>query len=135
MAIDLSTAGLIARMLLVCMFPVSAVDKMLHWHAAPKQADSSFLPGGPLLLILAMAVERAAPACIVPLSGRWWVESMDGERVGMGPGEVSSGEDQNCVKDADGGLGHRSGTLGDEPARLTIVQMHRPPIGAACHLA
>lgn len=77
--------------------------------------------------------ENPAPQWIVPLSGRWWVESMDGRRVEMGPGEVSFGEDQGCAQDAAGRRGHRSGTLGDEPARLLIVQMHRSPIGAACH--
>lgn len=65
MPIDPSTAGLVARILLVCMFPFSAVDKMLHWRDALKQANSSFLPGGPVLLTLAMAVELAAPACIL----------------------------------------------------------------------
>lgn len=63
--IDPSAAGLVARGLLVCMFPFSALDKALHWGAALAQADSSFLPGGPVLLVLAMAVELAAPACIV----------------------------------------------------------------------
>lgn len=79
--------------------------------------------------------ENPYPQWIVPLSGRWWVESMDGQRVEMGPGEASFGEDQRCVKDAAGRLGHRSGTLGDEPARLMIVQMHQPPAGTACHFA
>jgi hypothetical protein len=77
--------------------------------------------------------ENPAPQWIVPLSGRWWVESMDGQRVEMGPGEISFGEDQHCVRDAQGRFGHRSGTLGDEPAHLMIVQMHRPSLGAACH--
>jgi uncharacterized membrane protein YphA (DoxX/SURF4 family) len=55
----------IARALLVCMFPFSAIDKVLHWKAALAQADSSWLPGGPVLLVLAMVVEVAAPLCIV----------------------------------------------------------------------
>ena len=74
------------------------------------------------------------PQWIVPLSGRWWVESMDGQRVEMGPGEVSLGEDLNCRKDEQGRIGHRSGTVGDEPARLMIVQLHVEPVGAPCHL-
>ena len=78
--------------------------------------------------------ENPAPQWIVPLSGRWWVESMDGRRVEMGPGELSFGEDQRCVKDEQGRIGHRSGTLGDEPAHLMIVQMHAPSVGAPCHL-
>lgn len=56
---------LAARVLLVCMFPFSALDKVLHWNDALKQANSSFLPGGPVLLVLAMIVEVAAPVCIV----------------------------------------------------------------------
>ena len=63
--IDPSTAGLVARVLLVCMFPFSAIDKVLHWNDALKQAGSSFLPGGPVLLVLAIIVEVAAPACIL----------------------------------------------------------------------
>ena len=77
--------------------------------------------------------ENPAPQWIVPLSGRWWVESMDGSSVEMGPGEISFGEDQHCIKDAEGKIGHRSGTAGTEPAHLLIVQLHQPSIGAACH--
>jgi hypothetical protein len=65
--------------------------------------------------------ENPAPQWIVPLSGRWWVESMDGERVEMGPGHISLGEDQGCIPH-DGRIGHRSGTIGTEPAVLMIVQ-------------
>jgi hypothetical protein len=78
--------------------------------------------------------ENPKPQWIVPLSGRWFVESMDGTRIEMGPGEISLGEDQNCVEDAKGRKGHRSGTIGDEPAVLMTVQLHVPPLRAACHL-
>lgn len=37
--------------------------------------------------------ESPAPQWIVPLSGRWFVESMGGTRVGMGPDELSLGKD------------------------------------------
>lgn len=67
--------------------------------------------------------ENPTPQWIVPLSGRWFVETMDGTRVEMGPGEVSFGGDQGCAADADGHQGHRSGTVGDEPAVLMLVQM------------
>ena len=67
--------------------------------------------------------ENPAPQWIVPLSGRWFVETMDGTRVEMGAGEVSFGGDQGCIADAHGHKGHRSGTVGDEPAVLMIVQM------------
>ena len=48
---------------------------------------------------------------------------MDGKRVEMGVGEVSFGGDQNTQPDQDGKQGHLSGTVGDEPARLMIVQL------------
>lgn len=79
--------------------------------------------------------ENPAPQWIVPLSGRWWVEAMDGTRVEMGPGEVSFGEDQNCTADAEGRKGHRSGTIGSEPAVLMTVQLHVPPVRRPCHIA
>jgi len=77
--------------------------------------------------------ENPAPQWIVPLSGAWWVEAMDGTRIHFGPGEISLGEDQNCKADAQGRKGHRSGTLGDAPAVLMTVQLHVPPVGAPGH--
>lgn len=65
--------------------------------------------------------ENPAPQWIIPLSGRWWVESMDGQRVEFGAGEISFGEDQDCIE-TDGRIGHRSGTVGSEPAVLMVVQ-------------
>jgi hypothetical protein len=47
---------------------------------------------------------------------------MDGTRVEMGPGDLSLGEDQGCVM-SDGKRGHLSGTVGDEPLVLMVVQM------------
>lgn len=77
--------------------------------------------------------ENPAPQWIVPLSGRWFVESMDSTRVEMGPGELSFGEDQNCVADKDGKKGHRSGTIGYEPARLMTIQLHVASIRRPCN--
>jgi len=56
---------LVARILLVVMFPFSAFDKILHWGSALKQANSSIVPGGAALLAMAIVIELAAPACIV----------------------------------------------------------------------
>jgi hypothetical protein len=84
---------------LVTVLPVGWIG---DWHANPK------------------------PQWIVPLSGRWFVESMDGTRVEMGPGELSFGGDQNC-RAANGRLGHRSGTVGDEPAVLMVIQFDDMP--------
>jgi hypothetical protein len=69
--------------------------------------------------------ENPRPQWIVPLSGRWFVESMDGARVEMGPGELSFGEDQGSVE-RDGKRGHLSGTAGDAPAVLMLVQFDTP---------
>ena len=77
--------------------------------------------------------ENPAPQWIVPLCGRWWVESMDGTRVEMGPGELSLGEDQDSIADATGRKGHRSGTIGDQPAVLMTVQLHVEPVHEPGH--
>jgi hypothetical protein len=69
--------------------------------------------------------ENPRPQWIVPLSGRWFVESMDGRRVEMGPGDLSLGEDQN-TRPRDGRQGHLSGTVGDEPAVLMLIQLASP---------
>ena len=74
--------------------------------------------------------ENPKPQWIIPLSGRWFVESMDGQRVEMGPGEISFGEDQDTVE-RDGRKGHRSGTVGEEPAVLMVVQFVTPPTVAS----
>ena len=66
--------------------------------------------------------ENPKPQWIIPLSGRWFVETMDGHRVVMGPGDMSFGQDQNCTPRADGARGHLSGTVGDEPCVMMIVQ-------------
>ena len=68
--------------------------------------------------------ENPAPQWIVVLSGRWWIETMDGTRIEQGPGEFSFGEDQGRRRTA-GRKGHRSGTIGDEPAVLMTVQLAR----------
>lgn len=77
--------------------------------------------------------ENPKPQWIIPLSGRWFVETMDGRRVEMGVGEISFGEDQNTKANAQGQKGHLSGTVGDAPAVLMIVQLEETPtIGQAC---
>ena len=65
--------------------------------------------------------ENPFPQWIVPLSGQWFVESTDGRRVEMGPGEISFGEDQNSLE-IDGKRGHLSGVVGDEPCILLCIR-------------
>ena len=67
--------------------------------------------------------ENPRPQWIVPISGTWYVETMDGVRVDMGPGEVSFGADQNTKADEQGHQGHTSGCVGDKPAQLMVVQL------------
>ncbi len=72
------------------------------------------------------------PQWIVPLSGRWSVEAMDGTRVEFGPGEISFGDDVGAAKLGDK-TGHYSTTVGDAPAVLMLVQFEEPlstPAGA-----
>jgi len=93
-------------------------------------------PGGPARRVLVLVLpagwvgewhENPEPQWIVPLSGRWFVETMDGTRVEMGPGELSFGNDQNTRPDELGRRGYRSGTVGDQPAVLMLVQVERGP--------
>jgi hypothetical protein len=72
--------------------------------------------------------ENPKPQWILPLSGRWFVESMDGQRVEMGPGEISFGADQNA-REAGGRKGHLSGVVGDEPAVLLLIQFENAQAG------
>jgi hypothetical protein len=75
--------------------------------------------------------ENPKPQWIIPLSGRWFVEAMDGQRVEMGPGEISFGGDQNC-RERDGKTGHLSGTVGDAPAVLMVIQFDGAAAVAPC---
>ncbi len=63
--LNLVGVPLAVRVCLVVLFPFSALDKVINWGDALKQARSSFLPGGPALLIVAMAVEAVCPVLIV----------------------------------------------------------------------
>ncbi|MGB7413125.1 MAG: hypothetical protein WA902_02865 [Thermosynechococcaceae cyanobacterium] len=68
--------------------------------------------------------ENPKPQWIIPLSGRWFVETMDGNRIEMGAGNLSFGGDQNTVPNAKGHRGHRSGTVGQQPAVLMVIQLN-----------
>ncbi|MHB8284027.1 MAG: DoxX family protein [Caulobacteraceae bacterium] len=56
---------LIARICLVAMFPLSALEKIFDWKTCLIQAKSSWVPGGAGLLVAAILVEAVTPACIV----------------------------------------------------------------------
>jgi hypothetical protein len=70
--------------------------------------------------------ENPKPQWIAVLSGRWFVESTDGTRVEMGPGDLAFGGDQNSNPDKEGRTGHRSGTIGEEPCSLMTVRLDEP---------
>src|SRR5205085_857629 len=101
--------------------------------AAPEWMDKQSTPGATVLVVVQPAGwvgewhENPKPQWIVPLSGRWFVETMDGTRVEMGPGEASFGNDQHCKPDTQGRTGHRSGTVGDQPSVMMIVQLEDYP--------
>jgi hypothetical protein len=63
---------------------------------------------------------------VVPLSGRWFIETQDGIRVEMGPGDIHWGAD--IIRGAvPGQVGHRSGQLGDVPCVQLMVQFNEAP--------
>src|SRR5271165_6999882 len=101
--------------------------------AAPSWIDKQSTPGATVLVVVQPVGwvgewhENPKPQWIIPLSGRWSVETMDGKRVEMGPGEVSFGGDQNTKPDAKVRKGHRSGTVGDQPAVTMLVQLEEDP--------
>jgi hypothetical protein len=101
--------------------------------AAPSWIDKQSTPGATVLVVVQPVGwvgewhENPKPQWIIPLSGRWFVETMDGKRVEMGPGEVSFGGDQNTKPDAQGRRGHRSGTVGNQPSVNLIVQLEKDP--------
>ncbi len=99
----------------------------------PKVWRSQARQGGDTILFLNLVPgqnygwhENPVPQWIVPISGRWYVETMDGVRVEMGPGELSFGADQGC-RSADGSNGHLSGAVGSEPAVLMLIQVESNP--------
>jgi putative oxidoreductase len=65
MSKNLGSIAIVARACLVSLFPFSAIDKVVNWNQALKQANSGPLPGGPALLVAAIAVEAITPVCIV----------------------------------------------------------------------
>ncbi len=113
--------------------------KSISEGAAPEWIDKQSTPGATVLVVVQPVGwvgewhENPKPQWIIPLSGRWFVETMDGKRVEMGPGEVSFGGDQNTNPDAQGRKGHRSGTVGNQPSVNLIVQLEKDPFaGQPC---
>ena len=55
----------LTRTALVCLFPPSGIDKIVHWNDAMDQAKSGPLPGAPFLLASSVVLETVAPIAIV----------------------------------------------------------------------
>ena len=55
----------LTRTALVCLFPPSGIDKIIHWDEAMAQARSGPLPGAPFLLASSVVLETMAPVAIV----------------------------------------------------------------------
>ena len=56
-------APLLLRVCLVVLFPFSALDKIVNWNSAMKQAGN--LPFKPAMLVASIIVELVTPLCIV----------------------------------------------------------------------
>jgi hypothetical protein len=62
---------------------------------------------------------------VVPLSGRWFIETQDGKRIEMGPGDIHWGADLDLAgTGVDPTVAHRSGQIGDIPCVQMMVQFH-----------
>ncbi|MFC0407673.1 DoxX family protein [Roseomonas elaeocarpi] len=59
----------LARLLIVVLFPFSALEKIIFWRSAMAQTATGLLPVGPALgrplMLAAIAVELVTPVCIV----------------------------------------------------------------------
>ncbi|MEO7148904.1 MAG: DoxX family protein [Rhodanobacteraceae bacterium] len=63
--LNLYALPFLIRFFLVVLFPFSALDKILDWNGAMRQAESGALPSAPVLLVLGILIEFIAPVCIL----------------------------------------------------------------------
>jgi hypothetical protein len=101
-----------------------------QWQSAQTRANMTVLVTVQPVGWLGTWHENPKPQWIVPLSGRWFVESMDGTHIEMGAGEISFGGDQNCRAVGEK-RGHLSGTVGDVPAVLMVIQFNDAALPAS----
>ena len=57
---------------------------------------------------------------VVPLSGHWFIETQDGTRVEMGPGDIHWGAD--VASGNNNAIAHLSGVIGDAPCVQLMIQ-------------
>ncbi len=98
-------------------------DAQPQWNKHILQADSKILFAEMPVGWIGSLHENPQPQWIVTFIRALFVETMDGHRVEMGPGDVSFGGDQNTKPDRNGHKGHISGTIGQQPAMLMIMQL------------
>lgn len=90
------------------LFAVLPVDWVGEWHESPE------------------------PQWVIPIRGRWFLETQDGNRIVMGPGDLHFGQDQGTTEQ-DGKVGHLSGCVGQEPCYMMIVQFKQSPGANTAH--
>ena len=95
----------------------------MHYNASAKLITLILVPGE-----ICEWHENPMPQWIIPLRGRWSVETMDGTIVEMGPGDISFGGDQGT----NNRQGHRSWAVGETPAELLLIQVKGPPPWNPC---
>lgn len=76
--------------------------------------------------------ESPSPQWVIPIRGCWYLETQDGRRVEMGPGDIHFGQDQD-TEEIGGKKGHKSGCVGDEPCYQMIVQFEESPLAKTEH--
>ncbi len=72
------------------------------------------------------------PQWVIPLRGRWFLETQDGSRVEMGPGDIHFGQDLETARRRRD-RGHLSGTVGDEPCLQVLIQFASSPAAPTPH--
>ncbi|WP_295789501.1 hypothetical protein [uncultured Microbacterium sp.] len=72
------------------------------------------------------------PQWVIPLRGKWFLETQDGSRVEMGPGDIHFGQDTDTAE-IDGKTGHLSGTIGNEPCLQVLIQFAVSPAAPTPH--
>ncbi|WP_413743760.1 cupin domain-containing protein [Synechococcus sp. MIT S9451] len=95
----------------------------MHYNASAKLITLILFPGE-----ICEWHENPMPQWIIPLRGRWSVETMDGTIVEMGPGDISFGGDQGT----NNRQGHRSWAVGETPAELLLIQVKGAPPWNPC---
>ena len=102
-----------------------------QWQGEPARGDFS-------VLVTVQPVgwrgdwhENPKPQWIVPLSGRWWVEAMDGEPARIRPRRILLRRRPEMPGARRAQRVICSGTLGDAPAALMVIQFNDPAAAPA----